>query len=583
MIPYGTDYVTDYVTDEPPPDAPPGVGVPIDDTERAAAGRQGEEFPPPSQPVAVARQLQPDWLHDDQPTLRSWRRTWMRWEHAHWAEVDEQEVRASLYRRLEHARYVVIGPNGEPQSKPWAPTKKKIADLVDALGAITLLPSSVDAPSWADRRDEGVIVACRNGLLRVADRQLLGHDPRFFNLVSVPFDYQPAAAPPERWLSFLRDTWTDDEGNVDTESIDVLQEFFGYVVSGRTNLHKILLIVGPTRSGKGTIARVLTALVGKGNMAGPTLASLATNFGLAPLLGKPLAIVSDARLGGGGGHQVVERLLTISGEDTIDVDRKFRESWTGRLPTRFLILSNQLPSFGDASGAIAHRFIVLSMQRSWLGQENTGLTGQLTAELPGILNWALDGLVRLTNRGRFTEPESSVDAVIAMKDSASPMSAFVRECCRIGAGKQVPVDDLWAAWKAWCEDAGRDRPGTKQQFGKDLQSVVPQARRSKPRVDGGEDKRIPTYLGLELKSENHNGADRGPARPDMPPADPVPAPGRAGPRSNPLQPQHSVGALFGAPGPVGLACEGCGDPLDPALAAAGDITHPSCEPIGAHA
>ena len=33
-------------------------------------------------------------------------------------------------------------------------------------------------------------------------------------------------------------------------------------------------------------------------MAGPTLARLATNFGLAPLLGKPLAVVSDARLGG---------------------------------------------------------------------------------------------------------------------------------------------------------------------------------------------------------------------------------------------------------------------------------------------
>jgi putative DNA primase/helicase len=42
-----------------------------------------------------------------------------------------------------------------------------------------------------------------------------------------------------------------------------------------------------------------------------------------------------------------------------------------KLPSRFLILSNELPRFGDASGAIARRFIVLVMKRSFLGEENT--------------------------------------------------------------------------------------------------------------------------------------------------------------------------------------------------------------------
>ena len=63
---------------------------------------------------------------------------------------------------------------------------------------------------------------------------------------------------------FLRQLWPDDE-----ESIAALQEFFAYVLSGRTDLHKIMLLIGPTRSGKGTIARVLAALLGKGNVAGP--------------------------------------------------------------------------------------------------------------------------------------------------------------------------------------------------------------------------------------------------------------------------------------------------------------------------
>ena len=65
-------------------------------------------------------------------------------------------------------------------------------------------------------------------------------------------------------------------------------------------------------------------------------------------------------------NQVVERLLSISGEDTLTIDRKYRDPWTGQLPTRFLVISNELPRFGDASGAIATRFVMLTL-RTLLG------------------------------------------------------------------------------------------------------------------------------------------------------------------------------------------------------------------------
>ncbi|WAL64461.1 phage/plasmid primase, P4 family [Amycolatopsis cynarae] len=468
---------------------------------------KGEVFPSPQQPLTVARRLIDAWQEDGVLTLRHWRGQWMRWQGTHWAEVEDLAVRAVLYRRLENALFV-IEKDGESTKRPWSPTKRKIADVLDAMGAVMLLPNTVDAPEWIDRRKapagDSTLVACLNGLLQVAERKLLDLTPAFFNLVSVPFDYDPAAPRPERWLRFLDELWPDDQA-----AVEALQEFFGYVVSGRTDLHKILLIVGPTRSGKGTIARVLSELVGKGNMAGPTLASLASNFGLQPLLGKPLAIISDARLGGRDTQQVVERLLTISGEDTIDIDLKYRQPWTGRLPTRIVILSNELPNFGDASGAIAHRFIVLPMQVSWLGKEDPGLTQKLTAEMPGILNWALDGLERLSAQGRFTEPESSKDAVLTMQDNASPTSAFVRERCEVGAGHEVTVDELYQEWKDWCEDSGRERPGNKQAFGRNLGAVVPQVRRARPRGDGG--KQVPTYRGIRLKrgtgdeGKTHNG------------------------------------------------------------------------------
>ena len=151
-----------------------------------------------------------------------------------------------------------------------------------------------------------------------------------FNVVAVPFRYERHAPKPTVWLDFLSSVWGGDD-----DSIALLQQYFGYVLSGQLDQQKLLMLIGPTRSGKGTIARILTSLVGRGNVAGPTLASLGTNFGLSPLIGKPLAIISDARLGNAPSHTVVERLLSLTGEDTLTIDRKFREPWTGKLPTRF--------------------------------------------------------------------------------------------------------------------------------------------------------------------------------------------------------------------------------------------------------
>ena len=174
-------------------------------------------------------------------------------------------------------------------------------------------------------------------------------------------------------------------------------------------------------------------MVGRKNCAGPTLNSLSNEFGLAPLIGKPLAVISDARFAGRDASVVVERLLSISGEDTLTVNRKYRDQWTGKLPSRLHVLSNELPKLGDASTAIVGRIILLLLSKSWLGRENHELESILQQELSGILNWALEGLHRLTavNGNKFTRLASGEETITAMRDLASPVAAFVRERCEI--------------------------------------------------------------------------------------------------------------------------------------------------------
>jgi putative DNA primase/helicase len=138
-------------------------------------------------------------------------------------------------------------------------------------------------------------------------------------------------------------------------------------------------------------------------------------------------------------------LLSISGEDTLTITIKRKAQWNGKLPCRLHIVSNELPKLGDASTAIVGRIILLKTSKSWLGKEDHDLEVALKGELPGILSWALDGLHRLTTEhmNRFARLPSADEAIIAMRDLAAPVAAFVREECEVGADKEVHVDKLY--------------------------------------------------------------------------------------------------------------------------------------------
>ena len=298
---------------------------------------------------------------------------------------------------------------------------------------------------------------------------------------------------PLEWLSFLEQIW----GN-DAESIAALQEWFGYLLTPDTRQQKILMMVGPKRSGRGTIARVLKALAGSNTVVNPTLSTLARPFGLSTLIGKPIAVFPDARLSSRPDNAaIVECLLSISGEDDQTIDRKHLPAWTGKLPTRFVLISNELPRLRDVSGALAGRLIILRFTRSFYGHEDTALFDRLRPELPGILRWAIAGWERLNRRGRFVQPRSARELVATMDELASPIAAFLRDRCVVEPDATCPVPAMYESWRSWCQEHGRDAVGDEHSFGRDLHAAIPGLTTIRPRTPLG---RLRHYQGIRLRT-----------------------------------------------------------------------------------
>lgn len=408
-------------------------------------------------------------------TLHHQNGTFYSWDGSHYTELAPEEMRERLYCFLDTAKRI----DERKQIVPFNPTKNKVANVLEATAAEAQLARRIRAPAWLGDDTNpraGEMIACSNVLLHLPTKDTRAHTPDFFTLNALDFAYDAAAPEPAEWLKFLASIWPDDQ-----EAIDTLQEAFGLFLTGDTRHQKAILVVGPKRSGKGTIARVLTDLLGAVNVCGPTLSSLSQNFGLAPLIGKRLAIVSDARLSGKTEQSIiVERLLSITGEDSLTIDRKFRDGWTGKLDARFLILTNELPRLTDSSGALAGRFVILVMQRSFYGKEDLGLSDKLRAELPGILLWAIKGWERLDKRGHFVPPKSADAARQALEDLGSPIGAFLRDRCTTGPGQGVRCEGMYQAWCEWCREQGREHPGTVQTFGRDLSAAVPGLKIERP-------------------------------------------------------------------------------------------------------
>ena len=406
--------------------------------------------------------------------------TFYTWHHSHYRACPQEEMRSQLYAFLDTAKTIT----DEGEAVDFDPTRTRVANVVEALAAEVQLSQTIRPPAWlmnGETPPACEIVCCANKLLHLPTGKTSPHTPAFFTLNALPFDYHPKAPAPTQWIKFLKSVWPGDQ-----DSINTLQELFGLCLTVETRYQKAFLLVGPKRSGKGTIARVLTQLIGPDNVAGPTLSGLGTNFGLAPLIGKRVAIVSDARLSGKADQQViVERLLSVTGEDGLTIDRKFQECWTGKLDARFVILTNEMPRLTDSSGALASRFIILRMTQSFYGKEDLSLGGKLATELPGILRWAIEGWKRLTERGFFVTPKASADAQRELEDLGSPIGAFLRDCCTVDQGLSVTSNELYHYWCRWCQDQGRDHSSTKQTFGRDLAAAVAGLKVRQPRDENG--------------------------------------------------------------------------------------------------
>ena len=383
------------------------------------------------------------------------------WDKSCYRPIDNALMDHEMHMFLETARVRV--PMGR---------RKVTMDMIDILDTRTVnearnalvriqtvAADKLDLPCWlmheAGDLPAHEIISFPNVLLHVPTGKTFPQTSRFFTRNALEFDYNASASRPERFMQFLRETWGNDDA-----CIQLAQEWAGYLLTPDTTHHKILLLSGVQRGGKGTFARVMESLVGKQNTCWPESNDFGERFGGEALIGKSLAIVPEFDLDRTTPvKRIVSRLKSYAGGDSFSVQRKNKKNWEGRPGTRIIILSNTVLNLPDPSGALAGRFLPLPIENSMLGKEDVNLESKLRLELPGILLWAVEGWKRLRERKEFVLGEASQAEQDKIAASSSPLRNFIEDALRIDVGAPgksafTPRAELYPVYQRWAKANG---------------------------------------------------------------------------------------------------------------------------------
>lgn len=281
-----------------------------------------------------------------------------------------------------------------------------------------------DEIEW--RRLADLEIPCRNGVVNIDTCDIRPHRPEDYLESVIEHDYD-AGQHPHRWISTLERWFRGDQDA--SAKIDALQEFFGYCLLPHARFKKALFLYGESDTGKSQVPLILKALVGMENVCTLNTDQMADERKRAQIVGKMVNLMTelpmDAMISDGGFKQLV------STGDPISIDPKYVEPFTYVPFCKHVICTNNLPEIRDQTKATYNRLLLVKFNNVIPRHEQDDqLIDKLTAEIQGILAWAVEGAARLVqNRGKFTAIEESDAAVVEYRQSQNPVFEFVSENC----------------------------------------------------------------------------------------------------------------------------------------------------------
>lgn len=285
----------------------------------------------------------------------------------------------------------------------------------------------------------------RNGMLDWRTGILEPHSAEHLSTVQFPHDFTPGAECP-RFDAFLDSVMSPDYQQI-------VWEMIGYLLYSGNPLQIAFLLHGSGENGKGTLIKVITAMLGKENLAHQSLDALnGDKFAAANLFGKIANIAGDID---GTFQESTARFKMLTGEDRFSGEYKYGDSFGFQNWAVPLFSANKIPGSADVSKGYLRRWVNIEFDRQFKGDPIRGLGESMAAsDMPGVIAKGLRHLGPLLEQGHFTISGEALKGKDEFAKSLDQTRQWVEEECLEVVDSRVKQDDLYRDYRQWAERNG---------------------------------------------------------------------------------------------------------------------------------
>jgi len=376
-------------------------------------------------------------------------KSWLIWDGSRWA-VDRSKQVIKFAKRSVQKIYALGGEVKDADKRAavmkWGwqseSERKLLAMVALSQPELPVDTSMLDASPY--------LLNCINGTLHLQSGILMAHKQEDLITKRGPVRYDEKASAP-RWVDFIHEIMDGDE-----DLVDFLQVASGYSLTGLVTEQCLFFCYGTGANGKSTFLNTMLAVLGEyATQTDPNMLMMTHDSthptGIADLKGMRFAASVEVEEGKRMAEVLVKQL---TGGDTITARRMHQDFFSFHPTHKIWLAANHKPPIRGTDVGIWRRIRTIPFTKTFSpADQDKNLQNTLMLELPGILNWLVDGCRRWFEHG-LVAPEAVQQATEAYKGEMDTLQNFISQCCVVGPGVRVPAKQLYKVYSDWCESNG---------------------------------------------------------------------------------------------------------------------------------